>query len=128
MIKKFNKFLINEANTCSRICKECPFSKNSAPGWLANYTVEDIADFVSNEALFPCHLTLSDDDLDQDEVETGIKNGDMKLCRGYVECVIKSAKSPRYNKLLIEEIDKVKKEGLSENSMPIWEFKKHHSK
>jgi hypothetical protein len=119
---------LNESagNVCKKICNECPFSKKSIPGWLADYTVQDIMDFQNGEALFPCHKMMPDADLDQEEVQQKIESGELKLCRGYVESVIKSAKSPRYNQVLKDAMAQARAEGLSEESMPIWEFKKHH--
>lgn len=118
----------NGGQLCGRkMCNECPFSKNSAKGWLADYTPEDVTDFVNNEGLFPCHKMVKGDDLDQEEVKDAIESGEMKLCRGFVESIIKSAKSPKYNKMLIDAIKVVRSEGLSQDSMPTWEFKKHHS-
>ncbi len=125
-IKLFENFL-NE-NTCSKICKECPFSKNSLPGFLADYTPQDIVDFMNREDLFPCHMMMPDENLDQSDVEKMIKNGELKLCRGYVESIIKSAKLPRNNKFLLDAMKCVRESGVSENSMPIWEFVKHHTK
>jgi hypothetical protein len=113
---------------CSKICNECPFSNKSLNGWLADYTIDDIVIFQNKEVSFPCHKMVNNDNLTQVEVENKILNGDMKLCRGYVESIIKSCKSPYINKLLVKAINEVKVIGLSDDSMSIWEFKKHHEK
>jgi len=113
-------------NICSKLCGECPFSKNSPQGWLAEYTVDDIKTYQNQEVLFPCHLMVKDEDMSQGEVTEAIENGDMKLCRGYVESMIKSCKMPKYSETLKQAIAIVKEQGLSENSMSIWDFKKHH--
>lgn len=127
-ITSFKDFICeSQGNTCAKVCKECPFSKNSIPGWLADYSIDDIQSYMNNEALFPCHLMLSEESLSQEDVQDKIESGELKLCRGYVESVIKSAKSPRYNKHLIEAIAKVKSEGLSDETMAIWDFRKHHN-
>lgn len=130
MISNWKDFLNeSKSNLCgSKMCNECPFSKNSLPGWLADYTPDEVIEFVTNEGLFPCHKMVKGDDLDQDEVEEKIESGEMKLCRGFVESIIKSAKSPRYNQTLIEAMKEVRAEGTSPESMAIWDFKKHHSK
>lgn len=113
-------------SVCEKICNECPFSKKSISGWLGGYEVEDFINFQRNEISFPCHKMMPKNDLTQLEVDKAIKNGEMKLCRGYVESVIKSAKSPFMNQTLIEAITYVKKQGMSEDTMPIWDFKKYH--
>ena len=113
---------------CAKQCKECPFSKNSMQGWLSDYTGQDIINFMNAEASFPCHMQMTDGSLDIEQTKEAIEKGEMKLCRGYVECVIKSAKSPYKNEQLVEAIKLVKEEGLSENTMDIFEFLEHHKK
>lgn len=114
------------AIVCAKPCNECPFSHNSIRGWLAAYTIQDIKDYINNEALFPCHKMMLEDDMNQEEVKESITSGEMKLCRGYVECVIKSCKSPKYNQELKDAIAQVKSEGLSADTMAVWDFEKHH--
>lgn len=113
-------------NVCKKICNECPFSNKSLNGWLAEYTVEDIVQMQSQEILFPCHMMMKSGNMELAEVQEAIENGELKLCRGYVESIIKSAKMPKFNKMLIEARANVKSEGISEESMSIWVFKKHH--
>lgn len=113
-------------NVCTKLCNECPFSKKSINGWLADYTVEDFQAFHRADAPFPCHM-MTGDDMAIDEVEHAIRVGNLKLCRGYVESIIKSCKLPT-NPLLVKAVTLVKEQGLSEDSMPIWEFKRHHEK
>jgi hypothetical protein len=126
-ITTFKDFICeSQVNVCAKVCKECPFSKNSIPGWLADYTTGDFKDFMNNEVLFPCHMMMSEESLSHEEVQDKIQNGELKLCRGYVESVIKSAKSPRYNQTLKDAMVKARAEGLSDETMPIWDFIKHH--
>ena len=113
---------------CIKICNDCPFSNKSIRGWLADYSVNDIVDFQSNEAFFPCHKMMTENNLSQEDVRSAIMDGKMKLCRGYVESIIKSAKSPKFNSILKEAITIVKAQGLSKESMAIWDFIKHHEK
>lgn len=113
-------------NVCSKLCGECPFSKNSTSGWLADYSVDDIKNFMDNEGLFPCHKMVQGEDLTQEEVKDAINNGEMKLCRGFIESMIKTCKSPKHNKILIEARALVKEQGVSEDSMSIWDFRKYH--
>jgi hypothetical protein len=114
-------------NVCKKLCNDCPFSNKSAKGWLAEYSIDDIQQLQNQDALFPCHLMMTDGDMTQGEVNEAIINGEMKLCRGYVESLIKSCKMPRTNKLLIEARALVKAEGVSEESMSMYEFKNYHN-
>lgn len=113
-------------NVCSKLCGECPFSNKSPQGWLAEYSVDDIQNFMNGEALFPCHKMVSDDDMSQAEVQSAIESGEMKLCRGYVESFVKSCKMPKYSEYLKEAIAMVRLQGLSENSMSLRDFRKYH--
>ncbi len=115
-------------NICKKLCGECPFSKQSLSGWLATYSVDDFKKMMEAEIMFPCHKTMSGGDITVEEAQQFIKNGKMKMCRGYLESMIKSAKMPKFNKELIEYREVVKAEGLSEQSMSIHEFVTYHTK
>jgi len=112
---------------CSKLCGECPFSNKSIRGWLTDYTIEDIKTFQRNDGLFPCHKMVEGDGLSQAEVSKAIEAGEMKMCRGYVESIVKSAKLPQKGSALYEAYLTVKAEGTSEKSMTIWDFEKHHT-
>lgn len=111
---------------CAKTCKECPFSNKSMSGWLSDYTGQDILNFKNAEASFPCHMQMPDKDMSVEETQKAIDNGEMKLCRGYVEFIIKSAKRISRNEQLAKAIEEVKAEGLSEHTMDMFEFFKHH--
>ena len=113
---------------CPKMCNECPFYNKSIKGFIADYNVMDFHQIMSNEISFPCHKSMSEDDIEFKEAEYLIDNGEITMCREYVESVIKSAKSPYHNKQLIEAIKQVKIDGLSEHSMSIFEFINHHTK
>jgi hypothetical protein len=114
-------------SVCAKMCNECPFSNKSLSGWLGGYTFDDIQSFMRAEISFPCHKMVGEQ-IDVFKVNDKIQSGEMKLCRGYVESIIKSAKMPYMNRILIEAVKQVKADGLSEDSMPMWDFKKHHEK
>jgi hypothetical protein len=114
-------------NICSRLCNECPFSDKSINGWLADYKVEDFKTMMDQEVMFPCHMTMKEEDLTIDEAQEKIINREIKLCRGYMESMIKSAKMPKFNKYLLEARAKVKEEGVSDSSMSIHNFIKYHT-
>lgn len=111
---------------CSKLCGECPFSNKSLNGWLADYTKDDILAFMQGEASFPCHMMMTEEGKTVDECKELINQGKMRICRGYTEMLIKSCKSVRMNEQLAKAIELVKIEGLSDNSMSIFEFIKHH--
>jgi hypothetical protein len=113
---------------CPNLCKECPFSKESPKSWIADYKPSDFQKYMTGEVSFPCHMQMPDvDTLSPEACKEAIANGEAKLCRGYVESIIKSCKSIRDNEQLKEAIEIVKAQGLSDKSMPIWEFVQHHS-
>lgn len=104
-------------NDLKKPCKECPFKKNSLPGWLGGETAQSTFDMVSHEVDFACHMTRDKD------VEK------MSRCRGFLLFTIKSCKTPKYNVELKKIIDSMKKvtNDLT-NILSIPEFFKHHNK
>jgi hypothetical protein len=112
---------------CAKMCKDCPYSKNSLSGFLADYSVDDFIAFQRDEVSFPCHK-VTPEDTDTIDVHHEIMAGRSYFCRGYVESVIKSGKLPHTNELLKMAIEKVKESGLSEDSMSIIDFVKYHNK
>lgn len=38
-------------------CKECPFRRNSVPGWLGPWDPDELL-LVIGRAAFPCHMTV----------------------------------------------------------------------
>jgi hypothetical protein len=103
-------------------CKECPFTKSSLPGWLADYTVQDFVDFLHNEVPFPCHMTQSES-LPVIVLAHKIRIGEIRLCRGYAEMMKKSCKMPRvaWLKDLLDTVT------VSDEAMTIKEFSDYHS-
>ena len=117
----------NKVNLCPKICGECPFSNRSMKGFLADYEIEDFYKFMSSEVAFPCHMRMGEEDVDAQEAEGKISNGEMTICRGYVESLIKSGKSPKHSEILKKAIKQVKEDGLSDKTMSIFDFQKHHT-
>ncbi len=106
---------------CSKPCKECPFREDSLPGWLADYTPEELHRIVMNEIPFPCHLT-HDEDIEWDQAG----KEDTPLCAGALRYMKKGAKSPRrqdlafhVNKLTIGDCDGI---------LSVPDFFTHHKK
>ena len=45
-----------------RACNECPWRRDSAPGWLGPYTPEQWRRLAHSDEPIACHKTLDDDD------------------------------------------------------------------
>lgn len=115
------------AQICAKMCKECPFSSRSLPGWLADYDVADFANYMKHDIWFPCHMLVEDDSVEPFKLKHIIQSGRLKLCRGYVEMMARSAHLPRDSELAAF-VQQVKDVGLSDESMSFWDFTAHHSK
>ena len=91
--------------------------------FLAGYKVNDFVMFFQREVLFPCHKLLEQEDLTIKQVNEKVRDGSLLLCRGYVESMKRSAKLPKdaHFAKIVKEVE------LSENSMSIFEFTKHHT-
>lgn len=107
---------------CKKLCDECPFSRNSAKGWIASYSIDDFMEFMRYDLPFPCHM-LVEHDMTAEEAAQSVIDGKMKLCRGYVESMRKSAKIPRDPELaaIVASVNP------SDDVMSIFEFAKHHT-
>lgn len=116
----------DKSQRCKSACTECPFSSKSPRGFLADYDANDFLTFMNLEIAFPCHMTMGEVDIKAEETQKKIESGEMKLCRGYLESMIKSCKSPR-NSFLKKHIDEIRN-NLSDHTMSIFEFMKHHDK
>jgi hypothetical protein len=112
-------------NLCGeKKCVECPFSKQSLSGWLADYTVEDLLMYMQFEVPFPCHMAMPNEDIPVTEIESKVLSGELPLCRGYMEMFKKSCKMPKKNWMS----DILKTITLDKNSMNSMEFYNHHTK
>ena len=127
IINGTNKVPNTNINVCKKMCSDCPFSKTSMQGFLANYTVDDFVAYQRASTSFPCHKMMTDGDKSPEETHEAIENGEMKLCRGYVESIIKSCKKPD-TEILAKAVEFVREDGMSDNSMAIWDFKKFHER
>lgn len=46
-------------------CKECPFRKDSPPGWIGTHSsAQEIVDIVKHDQYFPCHMKVDYNDPD----------------------------------------------------------------
>lgn len=57
-------------NTTKKPCRECPYRKASAPGYLGecNYDPERFLLQLNNPDLHPCHLTINWEDYTEEEI------------------------------------------------------------
>jgi hypothetical protein len=42
-------------------CRECPWRRKAAPGWLGPHTAEEWASMAHGEGFIACHLTIKDE-------------------------------------------------------------------
>jgi len=103
-------------------CNDCPFRKNSLPGWLGAWeSPEQLFGFIITvEREFPCHLTMTDKD-EKDKPES-----EMSYCRGAVMFMKKLGKLPR-NPVLAKMVNSVNREEL-DNILDHTGFFTHHKK
>lgn len=67
---------------CRQMCKQCPFHKESAQGWIGGWgTPEELLSYVNFEQPFTCHKTMNT----QHE----------RLCAGALLLMRKTCKRPR---------------------------------
>lgn len=111
-------------NTCKKICNECPFSKNSAKGWLGPHTTEEILHTVQMEGLFSCHKQRKEESTIED-----ILYGELDICRGFLATASASFKlfgqNPVYGKQLRELQNQITDEEKAQ-VLTKWDFAKHH--
>lgn len=70
---------------CSKLCKECPFSKASPKGWLGSHTLKGVLTAQQDEELFSCHMARKEG-MNSENIESG----EIKICRGYIASATKS--------------------------------------
>lgn len=113
---------------CAKVCKECPFRKDSVKGWLGDLTPEEMLEHIFHERVFSCHMTRGED---EENNFLQIVQGKQPICRGFIISATKSAK--RFGKMtmgralgaLQDSIDITATE--REEIMTAWEFKEHHT-
>lgn len=115
---------------CKKICNQCPFSKNSAPGWLGGeIDAQQTLDIMQHEAMFPCHKQRLED---VEETHDGVMSGKIPICRGFMVSARASCKmfgsGGEFGAALLKlqqsmEITKEEKDAVLKR----WEFLEHHS-
>lgn len=99
-----------------RACGECPWRRESAPGWLGPFTAEQWLGIARSEAPVACHRTICGDDNDWD-------NGTIRQCAGMAQYRRNTGKRPRDPEVAVaEDVDNVLFFGG-----PV-EFREHHGR
>lgn len=100
---------------CKVPCNECPFRKNSLPGYLGGFSTQETLQAVTGEDNFDCHLTREDGE-------------ERMACAGRMLFASSLGKSFRRKDL--EQIRLQLKEStpqeIKDNILSYKEFKKHH--
>ncbi len=114
-----------EKHACTKPCGECPFTKNSIPGYLGGVykNGQDLHNIVVNsEKPFSCHVAQGDNDISFEQVGTK----EYPFCAGALMYMKKICKMPRDRELnkLVQSVDKSKLDYIL--SLP--ELIEHHSK
>lgn len=106
-------------------CEGCPFRKESAKGWLGDYTPEQIIEHINQEIPFLCHIHIENTTGydGKDWLEKAIESGEAQHCAGALIFAKKSCKLPRDQK----HSAAVKSIQLSDILWPPHEFIKHHT-
>ena len=119
-----------ELKTCEKVCKECPFRKDSMKGWLGGFDVDEVLDAQQYEQLYSCHLHRGEDSAQN---EKDIESGDIPICRGFLISAYLSCKvfgqHPQTGKSLRELQDSLV---ITEEEKSLilnrWNFRTHHKK
>lgn len=78
---------------CEKVCRECPFRRVAAPGWLGESSGDPwdfLASFQHGETALPCHLRVN-----WSLPNAKVKAADAALCRGALTMLRNSCKVPR---------------------------------
>ncbi len=109
-------------HSCKTPCTDCPFRKNSLPGWLSDYTPRELHNIIMAEKPFPCHMTHPNNIVTYEDAGSE----EYPLCAGALQYMKKAAKLPLNPELraLVSGIDRTQ----LDNILTVPEFFEHHSK
>lgn len=114
------------AKPCKKACRECPFRKESAAGWLGSASMDDDpgSSFLDphwiGEMPLPCHMQVqwtADDAQEQTR--------EKPLCVGFLTMMANSGKLPR-DPAFAQHVVAMKKDKDEFFTFP-HEFKQHHN-
>jgi len=75
---------------CGKPCKECPWRRESVPGWLGPHPAKDWVALAHSDAQIACHLTIP-----EDTPEDGSDLDQMTTCSGAAIFRANVCKAPR---------------------------------
>jgi hypothetical protein len=101
-----------------RICAECPWARDSAPGWLGPLTADEWLTLVHGEQPIACHTTIVDAD---ENGEGDWSDPRMRQCRGAAIYRANVGKMPR-------RPDVARLPADTERVFGWHEFKEHHTR
>jgi hypothetical protein len=108
--------------SCEKVCPDCPFRKDSIPGWLGPHSMEEIMNNFTHEFAWTCHMKR-DNKSDHKTIP---------VCKGFLISAKKSAHSfgktdegKKLNDLIINMTISEKEKDLVMNK---FEFIKYHKK
>lgn len=106
---------------CKRktMCAECPWRKNSAPGWLGAAEPWNFVSAIHSEEKMPCH---SDVNYNNPNWRKSLETDKVSYCVGQLLATKKACKRPR-DPEHAKAVDSVPPD---DNSMNSNEFMKHH--
>lgn len=108
---------------CNKPCNECPYRKQSIPGYFGGHDGNQYRSFISQDTTVACHTRTKFND-----------NGDprkISYCTGHIAAQIKSCKSPIPNTLphaLHQAMrDRSDFDVILDNALSIFDFNAHHN-
>ena len=105
----------------SQPCRECPWRRKAAAGWLGPYDAEQWLLLVNSDAPIACHLTIPDEAEDEDP-ETW-NDHKIKQCAGAAQYRKNVAKMPRDKEIALA----AERDTTEVFATPV-EFKDHHNR
>lgn len=116
---------MTDCNLRKDVCRECPFRRKSAPGYLGEASYDPhgfVGPHYHGDVRLPCHMQVDWED------KTGKKSKTLKdapLCRGFVIFIKNNVKWPENGEVRIA-VDKVE---VDRENIFGWmhEFVAHHS-
>jgi hypothetical protein len=108
-------------------CKECPFRRNSVPGWLGDLSgqPEVFVDAIDN-TIIPCHMRV---EWDEEMEENLVIDGEQNPCIGALSFCKNSVKFPRAARQKGTAYYNLIKQAVENPDVFQWrnEFVKHHT-
>ena len=104
-----------------KMCKDCPFKKTSAKGWLGSHNTDHFINIIESDLKLPCHNTMDKNAgfISNENIE---KSKKMRQCAGMLFMMNNCGKRSK-NKKVSEWQDQV---GKNDNAFAHKSFFKSH--